>query len=829
MSDVTGNLGGESIRLRGMALEDTQYRIFEKIEDLLKINQKMAEKQGADLADINKGLGKAKKSIDDLGAVAGKSSGELTQFKDTLTKGVGAAFNMLIETIQATGRTIRGMDSNIDDASFSIRSMSQNFSREGQAAVRFVAESVSQLQDQYRSFKQMSDIGGVVSSQFDDLRVISAKMGVTMDQYAGLMQDNFLNLRIGGRAVHKSMTDLSVAVKGIREDEEGLPYLFSRLGINVNEYGKTVLQMTALNRGLNSESVTNTAQFNKSIKDAVITTIGLADAFGIERSKMMDAQKKAIEDVRLQTLFDNLDIPNDVKTRVLNTFLGITGNDMSKAVQLAFGQFTGLGTKAYTEYMAAGAGPLLDQTVADAQAVSKGLMTNEQYVERFGKTLTGVTQTLNNIPGVMTAMISTDPVIAAMVDLMAIRRKFSTDMSAVSNAINGTTTAMEDGGKSQIDTLKDVQLQNVIMAVTAAEANKGLNALGLTAAGAVQVITSALVSATGGVVSGATDHEYTKSLISQMNTLSKDLSKSVDMTDGAKAFGRKIIDMVEQGMTAVGAPSPRPTSSTGTNTSAVPTSSTTAGGEIMSRMVTVKTTTSGQTQRVPVGQIDEIKGQHNQGGVTSPAIKQLLGVLSGSSNLTVTGINDAYGGRGANSSHNKGLAVDFTIPGGKSAYAEKYKQVYDQLTKAYGLVPGRDFKIFDEANMPRGHTTGAHMHVEFSEQGASKFQKSFQGMFQDTQGATGPGGSTGSTSTPTPAPSSQQTSSVTPTQTGNIETTASTALASTSSSVNNSTSSMVAIADPELLAKLDSLNTQMMNVNNSVVSFGVKLEASMFG
>jgi hypothetical protein len=39
----------------------------------------------------------------------------------------------------------------------------------------------------------------------------------------------------------------------------------------------------------------------------------------------------------------------------------------------------------------------------------------------------------------------------------------------------------------------------------------------------------------------------------------------------------------------------------------------------------------------------------------------------------------------------------------------------------------------------------------------------------------------------------------------------------------------VAIADPELLERIDNLNTQMITVNNSIVSLGSKLEATTFG
>jgi hypothetical protein len=74
------------------------------------------------------------------------------------------------------------------------------------------------------------------------------------------------------------------------------------------------------------------------------------------------------------------------------------------------------------------------------------------------------------------------------------------------------------------------------------------------------------------------------------------------------------------------------------------------------------------------------------------------------------------------SKHYEGLAVDFTVAGGKAAYKKAYAQTIAYL-KSTGLTPDKDFTVLDEANnkIP-GVTEGDHIHVQFnSPEAANKF------------------------------------------------------------------------------------------------------------
>jgi hypothetical protein len=829
MSDVTGNLGGESIRLRGMALEDTQSRIFEKIEDLLEVNKKMAKAQGVDTNNLQRSAGKLTSIFSTLSDDTGNTSSNLKEVSK-VTKILNSAMGVLSSTIGATVRTVRGMDSNIDDASFAIRSVSQELRGTAGEVAKFAADSVNQLQEQYRAFKQMSDISGVMSSGFDNLRETSARVNLSMEQYSGLMQENFINLRTGGNLVYKSMERLQKGVEELNNDKE-LPFVFQRLGINANDYAKIILQQTALNRGLNRSLDTYSEGFAKSMQRSVTNAIGLADAFGIQRNIMLDAQRKAQEDVMFAKMFDNLDVEGPVKEMMFQLSLALTGGDIEKAKKLTISQFTGVATDTFRELSIVGGGEILASMESTARAIAKNpedmanqLASIQEKFKKFDKAFGGNDNLLRfmadpNSPGREGFTILFDAA-----------RKFAgpDGVEAMREAMIKGAEAAKDGTKSQLDSLGMLQRENIKTAVIAAQANQALNGFGLTLAHGMQIISSLLVSVAGGTVGTISNDRNVQAAISKLTELSNqgvgfmtgELHTIIkEQTELALAGMNQVINRGQQ----TSATSSQNTGRTTTQTAA---SAPTFLGSTADNPITVKTTTSGQTQRIPVHKLDEVSGQYNQGGRAHPSINQLLGVLSGASDITVTGINDAYGGRGANSSHNRGLAVDFTIPGGSAAYSKKYDFVYNQLRHGYGLDPAKgDFKIFDEANFPFGHTKGAHMHVEFSEQGAAKFQKAFEGL----QGASGPGGGTNNTMTPPPAAASTATSSsaapaATTTSQAATADGATNAVAMMGSSVNNSTSNLVAIADEDMskqfdtmISLLSSTKTEISNLRDDLV------------
>lgn len=826
MSDVTGNIGGESVRLRGMALEDTQFRIFQEIEQLVEINKEMAKKQGANLKDINKGLDKAGDAASNIAGDLAQGSESVKKFKEGLNKTVGVAFTVLKETLGATVRTVRGLNNNIDDSSYAMRSMSQNIRGATGDIARFAADSVQQLQEQYRSFKQMSDISGVMSSQFDNLGVITSRMGLTMDQYAGLMQDNFVNLRSDGRLVSKSMEGLQQAVDSIKDDKE-LPFIFQRLGIQANDYAKIILQQTALNRGLNRSLDSYGEAFAKSMQKSVFNAIGLADAFGLQRSQMLEAQKKAQEDVVFAKMFEGLDVKGPVKEMMFQMSMAMTGGDVEKAKKLTVSALSGIPTDVYLDVMKAGGGEILEALQSGAKDIQNGTADLPKVLERLQPLMKQYEATMGdaNVLGMLYADPN-NPLAAGITMMLDMVRKFAgpDGLAALNEAMAKGADASKNNTTDQIDSLGVLQRKNIELAVSAAQANKGLNSFGLTIAHATQILARMMVSTAGGTMQGIEGSALYKEAVTELNKLMEKGFNAADFQQSSKEMTEEILKQMKAGVDQGLNRTPSNTSGTGNRATAA--SASTVGGDMMSRMITVKTTTGGQEKTIPVGDIDNTRGQYNQGGATSPAIKQLLGVLAGSEKIRVTGINDAYAGRGV-SAHDEGRAVDFTIDGD---YAKKKTEIVKQLTDAYGLVQGKDFKVFDEANMPFGHTKGAHIHVEFSKEGAAKFENKFKSMMQNTNGATGPGGSSGAgnVSAPTSAAPISDSGSM-PTSQSDIAKDVNTMLSSNTNSLNNNTSNLVAIADSNLLDKMDMMNRGIADLKTSIDSLKAPLEQATYG
>jgi hypothetical protein len=649
-------------------------------------------------------------------------------------------------------------------------------------------------------------------------------MGLTMDQYAGLMQENFINLRTGGNMAFKSMQNLQKAVDVIRDDDE-VGYIFNRLGINANDYAKVILQQTALNRGLNRSLDTYSEGFAKSMQKSVTNAIGLADAFGVQRSQMLDAQRKAQEDVIFSKMFENIDVEGPVKEMMFNMSMAMTGGDVEKAKKLAVSLLTDIPTDVYREAMAAGGGEILSVLKSGAKDIQSGTADMPSVMAKLQPVLQNFEKTYGGTDNLARFFADPNsPLLGAFTMLLDAARKFAgpQGMAAMDDAMKNATNARKDGTKTELDILNDVQKQNIAMAVTAAEANKGLNAFGLTLAHSTQILTKVMTEIAGGTVGTLSNDPMIKELISSLNS---NISNLVKDASAVGEISKRVTENIAKGMKEG---TGQPTDTTGSRTTAPAASSaspTTFAGTPLGNMIKLKTGLPGGDQMVAAGDIDSIKGQHNKGGPTSLAIKQMLGVLAGSSKspLRVTGIDDAFAGRGANSAHNQGLAVDFTITGDP---AKKRAEIVNQLSAIYGLSPGRDFKVFDEYNDPFKHTQGGHLHLEFSKEGAAKFQSRYQGL----QGAMGPGGNT--TSTPSPgasSPASSSTSSSAPsTQSPDLAATVSSAISSSANSLNTATNTVV-LADSSIIDRLDQMVRTQQSTNTALSDLKNMINQSTFG
>jgi len=121
---------------------------------------------------------------------------------------------------------------------------------------------------------------------------------------------------------------------------------------------------------------------------------------------------------------------------------------------------------------------------------------------------------------------------------------------------------------------------------------------------------------------------------------------------------------------------------------------------------------------------DVIADQHEAG---TDVLAQNISSLIPSFGL-FTAFDDAYHSKvHPNSKHNSGLAIDFTIRGGKAEYARAAAALKKHLLDA-GLNMS-EFYVKDEANNRDEHTTGDHIHVQFqSKEAAAKYRNRYSNI-----------------------------------------------------------------------------------------------------
>jgi hypothetical protein len=83
----------------------------------------------------------------------------------------------------------------------------------------------------------------------------------------------------------------------------------------------------------------------------------------------------------------------------------------------------------------------------------------------------------------------------------------------------------------------------------------------------------------------------------------------------------------------------------------------------------------------------------------------------------VTAVKD-ISHQGRHSKHNEGLAMDFTVKGGAAEYTKATNDIRKHLLD--NNLKESDFKIIDESKDPSKHSTGNHIHVQFTSRQAAQ-------------------------------------------------------------------------------------------------------------
>ena len=112
-------------------------------------------------------------------------------------------------------------------------------------------------------------------------------------------------------------------------------------------------------------------------------------------------------------------------------------------------------------------------------------------------------------------------------------------------------------------------------------------------------------------------------------------------------------------------------------------------------------------------------GQATGGGPSHKGVTDLAGMIQGNVQgfTRFTAFNDNHHQASNTSKHAKGLALDFTIDGGKSA-APKAAATVRRIIADAGVSPD-DADVIDEYNYPSKGSTGGHIHAEFNTESAA--------------------------------------------------------------------------------------------------------------
>jgi hypothetical protein len=94
----------------------------------------------------------------------------------------------------------------------------------------------------------------------------------------------------------------------------------------------------------------------------------------------------------------------------------------------------------------------------------------------------------------------------------------------------------------------------------------------------------------------------------------------------------------------------------------------------------------------------------------------------------VTAVKD-ISHQGRPSKHNEGLAMDFTVKGGAAEYAKAANDIKKHLLASN--LKESDFKIIDESKNPSRHSTGNHIHVQFTSREAARLYAANNGVTSD--------------------------------------------------------------------------------------------------
>lgn len=697
MSDVTGSIGNENVRLRGMALEDTQSLI---LRELTEMNTREGKKAVAGLSNEEKKqltLDREKNDLTGKANSAMKASGGAIGKMSKAISDAGAKLEKASAIFDTFGRTIRGYDSNIRDSSFAMRQLAVGAKGTTATLAKMSAESISQLEEQFDVYKKLSNIGGVTATDFQDMRINAARFGVTMQEYAGLMESNFINLRLSGKSVGSAMKSVTIETQNMREQGEEYTSQLMALGVGQSDYGQLILENTMLLGGFGKAVKSSSEPFAERILNATKNVTALSDAFGFNRDQVMKQANDAMKDARNRTIFNS--IQSKGKEDLLKIMTGIMGDGkkgMDMTLSLLTGQFS-----AEAANMASFAPDLMDSFKLVTEHLEKvpGDLEGALKFANIDQAIQRIDS--NSLAMAQSTRFSNDASANSVQALLNLKDMYG-DSTKAGERFSERLKDLGTKDAEQLKTLNLLQGENIRMALLFADTNKSLNNFGLTVAFAMQVITEAMArTAKGTVVSmdeimqKAGGYDFIKQMTKESHTITKNMADTI---------GAGMDKIVETANAKYGS-GRKPTAAEMRN---VP-----IHGPIADdAMVNVQGT------RVPISKMDQAGKEATAGGPTPLYLKQLLAaIVKTNPDIKVNAAQDLMH-KGAHS-----MSLDIGLAKGQSQSVQFAEQVRNMMAE-YGLS-GSDYYVQNEYINPSANSTGGHMHLQMTAEGAKKFYENY--------------------------------------------------------------------------------------------------------
>ena len=717
MADVTGSLGSESIRLRGMALEATQEAMLKELEDMSATMTAMGKAQGVGADKLTNSQRKQKNAMD-AGTEAeeerikhlGKSGAAAATLAAILKK-AGQGIGLVATTIAENIRMTRGFDSNINNASYAMQHMAANSKGVFREFYKMGASTVDQLQEQFDVYKRLSSIGGVTGDEFSKMREKAATMGLTMEAYAGLMEENFLNLRLGGNSAKTSMKELGRVTQSMRESGSEFNDQFLSLGVDSKDYGRMIMQNSMLMGGFakaQKDSAGYAGGFNQKMLDTTRAMTAMSEAFGFNREQAMKSSNDALKIGRNRAMFDSIE---DKGKGILLASLSEMFGDPQKAMEVVVATYTGQ----FTEFAGLFIGTS-QELIPSMKSFAKMMEENPKDIAG-ALTKSGLGAAVEAQKRAQMDMVrstyGTSSALGSAVDIYQNIIDFFGDTQKAQKRIDDRVNGTVD---KQLNAYGNLTRENIAMAIMFAKTNETLNDFGIGIATMTQLMALTMGSLVGGSIGEMKKLPEVQKLLEIMEGLAKKGSGGIlegvkkeikdqwgELTGGANTTGERRAVIGNRNITVQG----RATT--------------------VDDMFSLKAEATGGAET-------------GKGRITSMAVQQLVAAIAENDDrINVTATNDLSHTSGY---HPKGQALDFTLAGmskfpsknnkvipdnERPIWAAKADEVRKMLIKD-GLIEGADFTVLDEANYPTATTTNPHIHVQFTDQGRLNYEtKKFGG------------------------------------------------------------------------------------------------------